>query len=164
MPSGLRGRDNASNVSPLTGVTLGAFFTAIGLVVVFISLGWIPVDPSSVHAPMWVLGLAGGVFVLPGLLLCYYGIRNGLAPEGVPPPAEKTWGGPGWFVGVCMISAFAAMGLWTGFGDGPRQFSGGITGSETEGRLVFGSMGILCSVLAGWAWYRGLKEIFRPEE
>ncbi|NNM32362.1 MAG: hypothetical protein HKO53_04825 [Gemmatimonadetes bacterium] len=59
-----------------------------------------------------------------------------------------------------IISAFGAIGLWVGFGEGPREFSGGVTGSPTEGRFVFGSMGVLCTLLAGGIWWRGLKEIF----
>ena len=142
---------------------MGGLFAATGLAIVFVSLGWIPVDPSSVHAPMWVIGLAGGAFLLPGLLMGYYGIRNGLAPEG-PVPKERPWGGPGWFVGAVMITSFAAIALGVGFGDGPREFSGGVTGSEREGRLVFGTAGLLCATLAVWVWFRGLKEIFQGRD
>lgn len=149
-----------TKVSPLVGLAIGGLFAAVGLTIVLVSLGLIPVDPSTVHAPMWVLGLAGLVFMLPGLLMCYYGIRNGLSQDGAV-FEEKTWGGPGWFVGVVIISAFAAIGLWVGFGAGPRQFGGGITGSEREGRFVFGAMGILCTLMAAVVWVRGLKEIFR---
>lgn len=159
---GSRKSDDASQVTPLQGLAMGGLFMATGLAIMCISVGWIPVDPASVHAPMWVLGLCGFVFFLPGALLCYYGIRNGMLPDGVAPPKEKTWGGAGWFVGACIISAFGAIGVWIGFGAGPRQFGGGITGSEAEGRFVFGSMGVLCSILAAWIWYRGAKEIFRP--
>lgn len=141
---------------------MGGLFTAAGMAIMFVSFGWIPVDPASVHAPMWVLGLCGLVFFLPGVLLCYYGIRNGLLPDGALPPKENPWSGPGWFVGACIISVFAAIGLWVGFGSGPREFGGGLTGSEGEGRFVFGSMGVLCAALAVWVWYRGLREIFRP--
>ncbi len=158
-----RRSQDASQVSPLLGLAMGGLFAAVGLTVVFVSLGWIHVDPSSVHAPMWVLGLAGGMFLLPGLLLCYYGIRNGQARDGTV-PKEKPWGGPGWFVGAVMITAFAAMALWIGFGDGPREFSGGVTGSEREGRVVFGGAGLLCATLAVWVWFRGLKEIFQGRD
>lgn len=154
-----RHSQDMSKVSPLVGLAMGGLFASVGLTIVFVSLGWIPVDPSSVHAPMWVLGLAGLVFMLPGLLMGYYGVRNGLTRDGTT-IVEKPWGGPGWFVGAVMISAFGAMGLWVGFGDGPRQFSGGLTGSEGEGRFVFGLMGILCTLAAAWVWLRGLKEIF----
>ena len=148
-----------TEVSPLLGLAMGGVFAAVGLTILFVSLGWIPVDPSSIHAPMWVLGLAGIVFMLPGLLMCYYGVRNGLAKSGET-VVEKTWGGPGWFVGAVIISAFAAIGLWVGFGGGTRQFSGGVTGTEGEGRFVFGSMGVLCTVMAVVVWWKGLKEIF----
>lgn len=154
-----RNAQDMTKVSPLLGLAMGGLFASVGLAIVFVSLGWIPVDPASVHAPMWVLGLAGLIFMLPGLLMCYYGIRNGLAREGTK-VVEKPWGGPGWFVGAAIISAFGAIGLWVGFGDGPREFSGGVTGSPMEGRFVFGSMGVLCTLLAVGIWWRGLKEIF----
>ena len=152
-----------TKVSPLLGLSMGGLFASVGLTIVLVSLGLIPVDPSSVHAPMWVLGLAGVVFMLPGLLMCYYAIRNGLSPDGAT-FEEKAWGGPGWFVGAVIISAFGAIGLWVGFGDGPRQFGGGITGTEREGRFVFGSMGVLCTVMAVAVWFRGLGEIFRGRD
>ncbi|MDH3223893.1 MAG: hypothetical protein OEO23_09265 [Gemmatimonadota bacterium] len=158
-----RRSQDMSQVPPLLGLAMGGLFAAAGLTVVFVSLGWIPVDPSSVHAPMWVLGLAGGMFLLPGLLMCYYAVRNGLAPDGAV-FKEKPWGGPGWFVGAVMVTGFAAMALWVGFGGGPRQFSGGVTGSEREGRLVFGGSGLVCATLAIWIWFRGLKEIFRGRD
>ena len=158
-------RNHVSQLPPMAGLVMGGVFSAAGLAIVLISLGWLPSDPASVHAPMWVLGVAGGVFLLPGLLMCYYGLKNGLSDESpADRPKEKTWGGPSWLVAVLMVSAFAAMGIWIGLGDGPREFSGGVTGSEVEGRVVFGAMGVLCTTIALWMWYRGLKETFRPRD
>ncbi|MGI9626355.1 MAG: hypothetical protein ACR2QM_05930, partial [Longimicrobiales bacterium] len=62
------------------------------------------------------------------------------------------------------VTAFAAIGLWIGFSEGPHNFSGGVTGSQTEGRLAFGTGGFICAVLATWMWIRGLKEIFQPAD
>lgn len=157
--------NHVSKVPPKFGLIMGGFIAAAGLAIVFVSLGWLPSDPSSVHAPMWVVGLAGVVFLLPGLLMCYYALRNARdAGSAEERPAEKTWGGPSWFVAVIMVTSFAAIGLWIGFSEVPQQCTGGITGSETECRIAFGSGGVICAMLATWMWIRGLKEIFQPTE
>jgi hypothetical protein len=40
----------------------------IGLWLSVVALGFIPVPPGTLHAPQWVLGAIGAVFVLGGLL------------------------------------------------------------------------------------------------
>jgi hypothetical protein len=40
----------------------------IGLWLSVVALGFIPVLPGTLHAPRWVLGVIGAVFVLGGLL------------------------------------------------------------------------------------------------
>lgn len=49
-------------------------FLVAGAVIILISLEVIHVNPSSIHAPMWVLGVAGGVFFLAGLAVFLNGI------------------------------------------------------------------------------------------
>lgn len=39
---------------------MGGLFLVAGLLILFVALDWIHVDPASIHAPRWVLGLCGG--------------------------------------------------------------------------------------------------------
>lgn len=41
----------------------GAFAFLMGAAIVFVALGWLPVDPSRLRAPRWVIGVSGGVSV-----------------------------------------------------------------------------------------------------
>lgn len=158
--SGGRSTD-MDELSPGAGLVMGGLFAAIGLAVVFLGLGWIPIDPSRVHAPMWVIGLSGMVFLLPGLLMCYYAIQNGLSGEAGRPKEPGEIGGPSQLVGGLMVSIFAIIGLWVGFGDGPRKFSGGLTGSDWEGRILFGGIGLLFAMIALGVLAQGLGKLFR---
>jgi len=47
----------------------GLPFLAAGIYITGIGLGVFEVEPSSVHAPLWVIAVSGGVFLLVGLLL-----------------------------------------------------------------------------------------------
>jgi len=63
-------------IRPLEGALLGTLFLAAGLMILFIALGWIRVDPASIHAPRWVLGVGAvlvGLFTVWGLV---YGVRQ----------------------------------------------------------------------------------------
>lgn len=41
----------------------------MGALPVVIALGVIPADPADIHAPLWVIGMAGGLFWLAALAL-----------------------------------------------------------------------------------------------
>ncbi|MGI9629260.1 MAG: hypothetical protein ACR2QM_20725, partial [Longimicrobiales bacterium] len=140
------GANDMTEMSSLMSLAMGGIISAVGLAIVFLGLGWIPIDPSRVHAPMWVIGISGLAFLLPGLLMCYYGVQNGLTEGASPTSAsgKRTWD-PGWLVGVLMVSVFAAISLWVGLGSGPREFSGDLSGSERGGRIVFGLVGLFCA-------------------
>jgi hypothetical protein len=69
----------ASGAGGGAAVFFGVVFTAAGAFVTAIGLGWIPVDPSSVHAPMAVIAACGAIFGVPGLLILVTGIRGAVA-------------------------------------------------------------------------------------
>lgn len=50
-----------------SNAAFGWLFIALGVALVAVALGVIPVDPASVHAPGWVLALCGALFGLGGL-------------------------------------------------------------------------------------------------
>lgn len=88
----------------------GGLFLAAGGFIILIGMEVIPVDPSSVHAPMWVITMAGDVFFMGGVMAP----TNGLIPE-----YAST------VLAVIFISMLAAAFSWVAFGPGERQFSGG---------------------------------------
>jgi hypothetical protein len=61
----------AKNSGParMVGFLFGIPFMAAGTAIILIGLKIIPYDPSSIHAPYWVLTLAGGMFIGAGAIL-----------------------------------------------------------------------------------------------
>ena len=125
----------------------GFAFIAAGAYPLAIGLGFAAARPGSVHAPLWVVAIAGACFVLVGTVL--------LVPEKDLPLR-------GWLVGL-MVTGLAAIFDWVAFGPGERHFSGGLSfggasmraaSGETSGRLAFGIAAVLLDAFALWGWYR----------
>lgn len=164
-------RRDVRDVSGGTFLALGGFLCFMGAAIVCVALGWIRVDPSSLHAPRWVLGLSGGVFALLGGLILYYAVRNTFLGGGRPPgSARGEFFVAGWLVGGFVVTAFAAVAAWIAFGPGERQFSGslGLGGislwgtrlsGESVGRAVFGIGAVLTGALAVWGWLHGIRRL-----
>jgi hypothetical protein len=94
--------------------------------------GVIPVDPSSVHAPGWVIVLAGVVFALAGVMVCTNGRFDAWVNESLA---------------LVLMLCFASVFSWVAFGPGEREFTGGasVGGAgasgpvgSTSGRMAFG--------------------------
>ncbi len=51
------------------GFLFGSLFVAVGTAIVLIGLKILPVKPGSVHAPYWVITVAGGSFALGGFMV-----------------------------------------------------------------------------------------------
>lgn len=164
--------DDLRDIQPLTGILMGGGFLVGGLVIVFIALDWIRVDPDSIHAPRWVLGLVGGMFALPGVGALYYGIVNGLTPDSARARErsdEDRFSVVGWLLGLVMVGGMTAVASWVAFGPGEREFSGGIGvggvgvhgsgGSELLGRGVFGIGAVLCGLFTLWGLVYGLRRL-----
>ena len=74
-----------------------------------------------------------------------------------------------------LLTCFAAVLLWIGFGPGERTFSSSIgimglashgLGNQTTGRVLFGTAGVLIGVWAAVAWIalvRGVMASFSKE-
>lgn len=52
----------------------GLAFAIPGGIIVLVGLGMIPVDESTIHAPRWIVTLAGGLFLITGLWLILHGV------------------------------------------------------------------------------------------
>ena len=144
---------DARDMSPLGLSLFGLPFLGAGTYFVLMSLDAVPYDPASVHAPMWVLGLAGLVFALPGALMQYYAIVKVFRPNWVAGEFEPG----GWFVGSSITTAFAAIGLWIALGTDGSDIEG--PGGPMTGRIAFGLGGLMCAVIAVYFWLYGLKKI-----
>lgn len=59
-------------------VLFGLIFVGVGTAIALAAADVIPTQDSNIHVPRWVLGIVGGVFALPGLLLMIRGVRGGL--------------------------------------------------------------------------------------
>lgn len=62
-------RGTRTGMSGLGGFAFGAVFVAAGGLIVLVGTGIMAVDPATVHAPYWVLTVAGTVFMIGGLLV-----------------------------------------------------------------------------------------------
>ena len=114
------------------------------------AMRWIDVPPAP-GVPYWIAGLAGAVFVLAGIAIA------------LPQRTMRLQD----LLGALLFTAFATIRLWIGFGPGQWNFSGGMSvgtvalggeSNEMGGRIAFGAMGVLVSLIALRAWRR----VFRP--
>ncbi len=147
---------NIRDVSPL-----GRFFIALGMFLiggflVGIATGWVQTDPSSIHAPLWVLGAAGMVFILAGLMILLAGNERLAWLNNIVI----------WLFVVCLAVPFN----WVAFGAGERQFRGTSTvmgaassgaASESEGRMIFGIIAVVIDLVVVlvplWALFKKRK-------
>ena len=54
-------------------ILFGAIFALIGLPILSIGMGWLEYPKASIHAPLWVIGFCGGLFVACGAWLMVHG-------------------------------------------------------------------------------------------
>lgn len=114
---------------------LSAIAIALGLMILMIALDVIPTDPEKVHAPDWVIGLAGAVFVFAGLAI---GFRANELLVSV--------------LGNLIVAAFAAVTAWVALDGSSDQFSGGIpfvphATNVKIARAMFGGGAVLCALM-----------------
>lgn len=132
----------------------GTAFTAAGLAILGLQLGFVPSGPGAVRAQPVMVWLAGVIFTGAGLgLLC-----SRLIPKLAA------------FCGLLAFCAFVGLFNWIAFGPGERDFrrgttmSGGVVASgqqtkvsQTEGRLVFGLFAGALDALILFGCYRVLR-------
>lgn len=85
------------------------------------------------HAPDWVLGAAGGLFLFAGLFIWTAGSALGKVVATVLP--------------VAMFGGFAAIANWVAFGAGPRECSASISGFG--GAFGYGAGDLECRIAFG---------------
>lgn len=148
----------------LGSMVFGGIFFLAGSFIVLLAVDIIHADSGSFNAPRWVIGVAGGAFMLAGTMVA---LQGAFGPEGMQ---SKLYLWLQFLLGLAFMLLFASVFLWVGFGEGEREFStsttlGPITtsgsGEVSSGRLVFGIGGILMVFFAIWMSYANLKKIFK---
>jgi len=140
------------------GYLTGIFTIVMGFLVLAITFGLIPIDPSKIDAPGWVLAAFGGAFVIAGLwAILLRAIRQNTA--------EANW--INFLFALLVMLAISVICLWVGFGPGQRLFvqRDSLTGMRTAlitdptlGRIFFGFFGVLMTaVTIGFAIIQGRK-------
>ena len=130
---------------------IGAVFTLLGLFVCALGAGLIKLDPSALHAPLWVLFAVGLTFAMAGIMV----VLDAIAPERRAPDSQpqSLWlGAARYILLLVIVGSFALVGTWVAFGPGERNFTSDIalpgleisgTANDRIGRLVFGAGAIL---------------------
>ena len=121
-------------ISPLGAVLFALAFFGAGGSIVALSLNYIPLDPAKLHAPRWVLTIAGLMF-----------IAGGCVPLGTA-FNFRAWVNQ--LIGLTVASSLAIIFNWVAFFPGERHFNGstyllGIrfgsaSGGDISGRILFG--------------------------
>lgn len=151
---------------------MGLIVAAMGLFIVLMSVGVIPADEASFHAPRWIISLAGMTFLLGGGLVGLSGFEDdgssGLSTRMTILRFFRTG------AALTLVLLLVIVSNWVAFGPGER--SGSITSSlpfisvtkesgDFMGRVCFGFGailfdGILLIVLVSNVarWWRGRIE------
>jgi hypothetical protein len=134
--------DRSSSLSPRGAWLFALAFWIVGLSIIGVALGWIPIAAQDIHAPRWIVGAAGVTFIAGGFA-----------------PLAARWGPSSVIsqtVGAGVVLPLTLVANWVAFGPGVRQFSGGLSfgffavsqrTSEMSGRIAFGIGAILLDIL-----------------
>ncbi|MEZ4697717.1 MAG: hypothetical protein R2832_14985 [Rhodothermales bacterium] len=119
--------------------------TAFGVVPILIAIGVIELDAGSVHAPMWVLAMCGGVFILAGIMVLLG--QNSRAS---------------YFLAALLCLCFAAIGGWVAPAAAAENFGGiPFVPSKTNfsiGRIAFGLGALLCLACSYLTLMKALRD------
>jgi hypothetical protein len=158
--------DRQQGSSPRTTLICGLAAAALGLFVVLVGLGVVPVNPRSVNGPLWIATVAGICFLLAGISVAV-GAIHGVSETGEPPKDSSWWMRLFYYlIGVAIAGALASIGSWVAFGPGPRAFGG--TGlfllspeaNAMVGRIVFGFGAVLTWLCAIAIAVSGARKLF----
>lgn len=137
-------------------LAMGGMVILMGMVPVLAAVGVIPTDDASWHAPRWVGGIAGAVFVVAGLF-----ILTKPSVDRLEPRMRKQIAG---LFPLLIVSGLAAIAGWVAFGPGDREFSSSASnwlvgaawdGGELGGRIAFGlgAVALIAITIIGWWKY-----------
>jgi hypothetical protein len=138
----------------------------MGLFLLLVGLGVVPVNPRSVHGPMWTLSAGGIAFMLAGLSIAV-GAIHGVSATGDLPKDTGWWMRLFYYmVGLVIVGALASIGTWVALGSGERNFSGtglfllSADGRDTAGRIIFGLGAVMTWLIAVVLAVSGARKLF----
>lgn len=121
-------------IGPIGAVLFALAFIGAGGAIIALSLNYIPIDPAKLHAPRWLLAVAGLMF-----------IAGGCVPLGT---AFKFRAWVNQLIGLIAASGLTIMTNWVAFFLGERHFTGSSAtfgvglgsapSGELAGRILFG--------------------------
>ena len=130
---------------------IGAIAAAAGLYFVLVGLGLLPIPggPRNLHAPLWVVLLAGLAFLLGGIAIVIQAIGRADATGELPTNAPHWIRIVQYLIGVAIFASFAMIASWIAIGGDAKQFSGNVLmfGASTNAmiaRSAFGLGAIIC--------------------
>lgn len=136
---------DARSLSRGSRLTWGLVCIALGCYPISMALGFFPVDPAELTAPLWVVAAAGIAFVIAGfmILLANHSRANDLLAGA-----------------LCLL--FAIMGAWVALFSSSEGFSGGLFFLSSEqnvalGRWVFGIGALLSFAISAYAFRRAAQ-------
>ncbi len=130
---------------------IGGITAAAGLYFMLIGFGALPVPggPRNLHAPLWVVVLAGLVFFLGGAAVLVQALGRANASGELPAGAPHWMRIVQYLIGVTIFASFALIGSWIAVGGEARQFSGGVPffgggANVSIARIMFGIGALIC--------------------
>lgn len=151
---------------PCTTVVCGLLAAGTGVFLMLIGFGVVPVNPRSVHGPMWIATAAGIAFLLAGISISV-GAIHGVSETGELPKDTGWWMRLFYYlIGLVIVGALASIGTWVAFGPGPRHFSGtglflqSLEASALVGRIIFGFGAIVTWLCAIALAVSGARKLF----
>jgi hypothetical protein len=155
--------------TPNQQLLIGLAMATVGILIVALAAGIIPAPEKSFHAPHLVVGLAGMLFVLAGAIFLTPLLIAGFVPSNQYTPRQKRAIKLAQQIfGCLLLTSFAAVPLWIGFGPGERTFNSSIgssglmshaPGDAMIGRMVFGAAGIFVGIWAMYTWIGLLRAV-----
>lgn len=126
-------------------IGLGLLVISLGLLPMLVAVDVIHADPSTIHAPRWVLFLAGVVFVFAGLMVLAGG--------------QSRWSDA---MAALLCLCFAAVAAWAALLAPGDKMSGGLWFlphgvNVTIGRAIFGIGALTCLAIAVYALRRAAR-------
>jgi hypothetical protein len=152
--------------SPRTTFVCGLLAVAMGLFLLLMSVGVVPMRPRPGDGPLWIAAIAGLCFMLAGISIAV-GAIHGVSETGELPKDTGWWMRLFYYViGVTIAGALACVGSWVAFGPGPRAFGG--TGmfllsreaNDVAGRIIFGFGAVVTWLCAIAIAVSGARKLF----
>jgi hypothetical protein len=137
--------DERKTATPKQMLAIGLLFAAVGLYFALVGLGLLPVPGGNkaLHAPLWIVFLAGLAFFLGGLAAILQGVGGANANGELPADAPRWMRAAQGLIVLAIFVAFALMASWIAFAPGERHITATIPfysgpANEWIGRGAFG--------------------------